>query len=241
MPEVIISGKVYSIDPRDFVTEPRLEHGLFSRSQAADGRIPKVRDQKLTGPVTTSVRECMSYHVHGVPHPRFHKPFHILELDIQAMKTIMPSSMLDINSEQYYPDLWSPGQCDPVQPPISDIEFREQSVRLGADLCDGLLKGFSYGLDPTQGGGISGLIPLCKAFQAVSKKFQMHPEAKGFFRRYSELERLCRAMSRWPDQAMSCGPDTCQSRRAYSPGLLSGFLQEWQSYTMWKRACCFHM
>lgn len=63
MPEVIISGKVYSIDPRDFVTEPRL-----SRSQAADGRIPKVRDQKLTGPVTTSVRECMSYHVHGVPH-----------------------------------------------------------------------------------------------------------------------------------------------------------------------------
>lgn len=115
------------------------------------------------------------------------------------MKTIMPSSMLDINSEQYYPDLWSPGQCDPVQPPISDIEFREQSVRLGADLCDGLLKGFSYGLDPTQGGGISGLIPLCKAFQAVSKKFQMHPEAKGFFRRYNELERLCRAMRTVPD------------------------------------------
>lgn len=42
--------------------------------------------------------------------------------------------MLDTDSERYYPDFWSPGQCDPVQPPICDIDFREKGVRLGAEL-----------------------------------------------------------------------------------------------------------
>ena len=183
MPEVIIGGKVYNIDPRDCVTEPKLEHGLFTRFQAADGRIPKVRDQKLTGPVTVSVRECASYHVRGVPHPRFVKPFHILELDIQALMTLMPSSMLDSDSERYHPDLWSPGQCDPVEPPICDIDFREREtgVRLGAELCEGLMRGFAHGLEPSHRGGIPGLIPLYQAFNQVSKKFQMNPEAQGFF------------------------------------------------------------
>ena len=158
MPEVMIGGKVYNIDPRDYVTEPKLERGLFTRFQAADGRIPKVRDQKLTGPVTVSVRECVSYHVRGVPHPRFVKPFHILELDIQALMTLMPSSMLDTDSERYYPGLLS-------------VIWTSERRELGWELCEGLMRGFAHGLEPSQQRAFLGLFHCTRHSLQVSKNF----------------------------------------------------------------------
>lgn len=62
---------------------------------------------------------------------------------------------------------------------ISERERRE--LRLGAELCEGLMRGFAHGLEPSHRGGIPGLIPLYQAFNQVSKKFQMNPEAQGFF------------------------------------------------------------